>query len=376
MKKIIFLIVAIIFSILIYAVSMPKEENEKELENSDILQRKAEIEKQAKQLLSEMTLEEKVGQMFFVRVPKEGAGEMISKYHLGGYILYARDFEYQTKEGMTKTIQNYQKQSHIPLFIGVDEEGGKVNRASLYSAFRKEPFSSSQALYKEGGMEQIVLDTNEKSTFLKNLGINVNFAPVGDVSTNPNDYIYQRSFGQDAKKTSEYVKNVVKTMKENKIGSVLKHFPGYGNNIDTHTGIAYDERPYKTFEQSDFLPFQSGIKEGVDFVLVSHNIVTSMDKNYPASLSKKVHQILREDLDFDGLMITDDLYMDAIQKFAGKEEVAVLAIQAFNDVICCTDFEIQIPAVLRAVKSGEIDMKQVNESVLRILKKKIELGLF
>jgi len=224
-------------------------------------------------------------------------------------------------------------------------------------------------------MEEITSDTKEKSTLLKSLGINVNFAPVSDVSTDPNDYIYKRSFGKDAKKTSQYVKNVVKTMKGEKIGSVLKHFPGYGNNVDTHTGVAHDDRSYETFEKSDFLPFEAGIKEGADFVLVSHNIVASMDPNYPASLSKKVHQTLRDDLNFDGLIITDDLYMDAILKFAGKEEVAVLAIQALNDVICCTDFEIQIPAVVQALERGDIDLKQVEDSVFRILKKKIELGL-
>lgn len=159
------------------------------------------------------------------------------------------------------------------------------------------------------------------------------------------------------------------------MGCVLKHFPGYGNNADTHTGISYDRRPYETFTSSDFLPFQAGIESGADMVLVSHNIVDCMDAQFPASLSPEVHRILREELGFSGVIVTDDLAMDGIRTFTGDTQAAVQAVLAGNDLLCCTDFETQIPAVLQAVETGEISMEQIDASVLRILELKISLGI-
>ncbi len=325
-------------------------------------------------MLDNMSVEEKVGQMFMVRVPKENADKRVSEYHLGGYIMFGRDFDNKTKEEVINNIASWQEASDIPMLIGVDEEGGTVNRISTNTEFRSEPFKSSQELYAEGGFDLIYEDTITKANFLKELGINVNFAPVVDVSTNPDDYIYKRSFGKNANLTSEYAEVVVRAMKESNIASVLKHFPGYGNNTDTHTGIAIDNRTLETFKENDFLPFEAGIKAGANIVLVSHNIVTNMDSNNPASLSTRVHEILRNDLGFAGVIITDDLYMDAISKNYDSS-VAVLAILAGNDLICTTDFESQIPEVIAAVEDGTISIDRINESVRRILELKLELNL-
>ena len=326
------------------------------------------------EMLDNMTIPEKVGQMFMVRVPKENADKRVSEYHLGGYIMFGRDFDNKTKEEVMGNIASWQSAADIPMLIGVDEEGGTVNRISTNTEFRSEPFKSSQELYKEGGFDLICEDTIEKANFLKELGINVNFAPVVDVSTNPDDYIYKRSFGKNANLTSEYASTVVTAMKEANIASVLKHFPGYGNNTDTHTGIAIDNRTLESFKESDFLPFEAGIKAGANIVLVSHNIVTNIDSNNPASLSTRVHEILRNDLGFAGVIITDDLYMDAISKNYDSS-VAVLAILAGNDLICTTDFESQIPEVIAAVEDGTISIDRINESVRRILELKLELNL-
>lgn len=325
-------------------------------------------------MLDNMSVEEKVGQMFMVRVPKENADKRVSEYHLGGYIMFGRDFDNKTKEEVINNIASWQSAADIPMLIGVDEEGGTVNRISTNTEFRSEPFKSSQELYAEGGFDLIYEDTIIKANFLKELGINVNFAPVVDVSTNPDDYIYKRSFGKNANLTSEYAEVVVRAMKESNIASVLKHFPGYGNNTDTHTGIAIDNRTLETFKENDFLPFEAGIKAGANIVLVSHNIVTNMDSNNPASLSTRVHEILRNDLGFAGVIITDDLYMDAISKNYDSS-VAVLAILAGNDLICTTDFESQIPEVIAAVEDGTISIDRINESVRRILELKLELNL-
>ena len=333
------------------------------------------LEEQARELLSTMTLEEKVGQMFIARCPEEDAAEKADAYHLGGYILFARDFEGKTPEQAAADIQSFQEASKLPMLIGVDEEGGTVNRISRYPAFRQEPFPSPQELYQEGGFEAVREDTLEKCRLLKSLGVNVNFAPVCDVSQDPSDFIYERSFGQDAGLTAEYVKTVVEAMKGQGVACVLKHFPGYGNNTDTHTGIAYDNRPYETFETSDFLPFEAGIGSGAQMVLVSHNIVSCMDAQYPASLSPKVHELLREELGFDGVIVTDDLSMDGVRDFTDDSSAAVLAVQAGNDLLCCTDFETQIPAVLDAVEDGSISRDRIDESVLRILKMKNSCGI-
>ena len=159
------------------------------------------------------------------------------------------------------------------------------------------------------------------------------------------------------------------------MGCVLKHFPGYGENGDTHTGSVLDQRPYESFQQRDFLPFEAGIQAGADCVLVSHNVVSCKDSAYPASLSPEWHRVLREELGFEGCIITDDLIMDAIQEYCDSSSAAVQAVLAGNDLLCCSDYETQYPAVLAAVENGQISQERIEESVLRILRWKQELGL-
>lgn len=236
-------------------------------------------------LLNSMTLEEKVGQLFFVRCPETNAVEDISTYHLGGYLLFGRDYKdgdsWLTWEQFIQKIESYQDAAAIPLFIGSDEEGGTVTRASRNPNLFSEPFKSPQKLNYIGGIEEILRDTDTRSRELRALGINVNFAPVCDVSTDPKDFIYDRTLGQDANMTADYVRLVVPAMTEGGTLPVLKHFPGYGSNADTHTGIAVDQRPMETFETADLLPFKAGIEAGTPFVLVSHNIVNCMDPELP-----------------------------------------------------------------------------------------------
>ena len=329
-------------------------------------------EKRLQALLDSMTLEEKVGQLFFVRCPTENAVEDISTYHLGGYLLFGRDFKdgdnWLTKEQFLEKIQSYQDVAEIPLFIGSDEEGGTVTRASRNPNLFSETFKSPQKLNYIGGIEEILRDTDTRSRELRALGINVNFAPVCDVSTDPKDFIYDRTLGQDANMTADYVRLVVPAMTEGGTLPVLKHFPGYGNNVDTHTGIAVDLRPMETFENSDLLPFQAGIEAGAPFVLVSHNIVTCMDADLPASLSPAVHRVLREACGFEGIAITDDLAMDAVQAYAKNGAVAVMALQAGNDMIITTDYRTQIPAVIAAVQDGTLDESVIDNACLRVLR--------
>lgn len=333
------------------------------------------IDEKLLERIDSMTLEEKVGQLFFARCDEATAVDDITNYHLGGFVLFANNFKDKSKEEVINNIRSYQEASNIPMLIGVDEEGGTVVRVSKFKEFRETPFLSPRVLYTKGGMDLIIKDTYEKADLLKELGINANLAPVCDLSFDVKDYMYDRTFGVSVEKTSEYISSVVLAMNKSKLGSVLKHFPGYGNNVDTHTGIAYDNRSYETFQTNDFLPFIAGIKAGANSILVSHNIVKSMDDTMPASLSSNVHKILREELKFDGVIMTDDLSMDAITKFTGSVAAAITALNAGNDLLIATDYKTQIPAVIEAVNNGDIKQERIDDAVLRVLTWKVTLGL-
>ena len=332
-------------------------------------------------LLSSLTTEEKVGQLFFVRCPADSAVEDVAAYHLGGYLLFGRDFTDKTADDVIQTIRAYQTaaaaDTGIPLLIGVDEEGGTVVRVSSNPHLRSAKYPSPQKLLSQGGTEALAENTAEKDALLHGLGINVNLAPVADVSTNSGDFIYDRTFGLDAEGTSDCVTAVVEQMAADGMGSVLKHFPGYGSNVDTHTGIAVDQRPLEQFESADFLPFSAGMAagNGTTAVLVSHNIMTAVDESLPASLSPAVHDLLRDELGFDGVVMTDDLAMDAVAAYSTDGAVAVMALQAGNDLIITTDYRTQIPKVLEAVENGTLSPDTIDTACRRVLTWKQALGL-
>lgn len=348
-------------------------ENPAKNENKDIF---SDYYDKADEIISEMTLEEKVGQMFLVRYPGSTAAiNEIKSYSPGGYILFAVDFKNKTKEQVTKEIANNQSNSKIKLLIAVDEEGGSVTRVSSYKNFRASKFKSPQDLNKEGGMEAIINDSKEKSNLLKSIGINMNLCPVVDIPTNASSFIYARSYGEGAEETAEYASKVINQMNLDNMIASMKHFPGYGDNVDTHTGIAIDKRKYEIFEQSDFLPFKKGIESKCPTILVNHNIVNCMDSSMPASLSENVHKILRENLGFSGLIITDDLAMGAVKSYVTNGEAAVQAVLAGNDMIISSDFQSQSQEVLNAVKKGEISEETINNAVKRIIACKYYYGI-
>lgn len=336
----------------------------------------AEYMPKAEEILRSMTTEEKIGQIFFLRCPEtpELARDMIREYHPGGYVLFGRDFEGKSEQQVQDTIASYQETAKIPMLISADEEGGRVVRASSNPQLRERRFAFQGELYRSGGIEALVEDAREKSRFLLNLGVNVNFAPVCDCSTDPADYIYARTIGEDHATTAKAVAAIVETMCAERIGCSLKHFPGYGSNVDTHTGIAHDERPYEQFVAEDFLPFVSCIEAGAGSVMVSHNIVTCMDADFPASISPEVHRVLREELGFEGVILTDDLVMDGIRKYIDSSGAAVQAVLAGNDMLLVSDYS-QIPAVLEALENGVLTMEQIETAVKKVLCWKMSLGL-
>lgn len=326
-------------------------------------------------LIADMTTEEKVGQLFLARCPDANAIEDISTYHLGGYILFAKDFQNETPESIQQTIAAYQDASPIALLIAVDEEGGTVTRISSNTAFRSERFASPRTLYASGGLDALLEAEKEKCSLLSSLGINVNMAPVCDITTDSSAFMYRRSLGLSPEETGNVISEMVRTMNDGGIGSVLKHFPGYGNNSDTHTAIAVDSRTLEELESYDLFPFRAGIEAGCGAVLVSHTIVEALDSELPASLSPQAHQYLRKKMGFDGVIITDDLVMQAVTDAYGAGEAAVLAVLAGNDLLCSTEYAVQYEAVLAAVNDGRISADLLDSAVRRVLQWKMNLNI-
>ena len=329
----------------------------------------------AADILAGMTLEEKVGQLFLARCPEENAISDLKTYHLGGYLLFARDFEGQSWDSMTAVLDDYRAAAEIPPLLAVDEEGGTVCRVSRYPAFRKTPFSSPREAYAQGGMDGALEQESEKAALLAGLGLNVLMGPVCDIADEPDSFLYKRSLGQSPEVTGQFVAGAVERASQMGVGSVLKHFPGYGNNADTHTGVAVDHRSLESLEGWDLLPFQAGIAAGAGAVLVSHTIVTALEEDTPASLSPEVHRYLREEMGFSGVIMTDDLSMQAITDLYGSGEAAVLAVLAGNDILCSTEYATQYEAVLEAAESGRISEDTLNSAVYRVLAWKQTLGL-
>ena len=321
--------------------------------------------------LAAMTLEEKVGQLFWARVPSNHQIEDLQSYHLSGYILFGRDFEGRTIEDMKALTKDYQAAAKIPLLIGSDEEEGTVTRIS---SILETPFQSPMALYQQGGMEAVLSDTKQKVELLKSVGINAGLFPVADLARNQSAFIYDRTIVQDAQTTASYVQQVVEELKKSKVGSTLKHFPGYGDNGDSHTAIIQDNRFLDELRQADFLPFQAGIDAGADSVLVSHNILSKID-TVPSSISPKITDLLRKELHFKGVIMTDDFDMAGIADFVSQEEAAFQVIVAGNDLILGSSYQTQIPYLLKKISSGELTEERIDESVRRILTWKYDLGL-
>ena len=328
-----------------------------------------------RQMISDMSLEQRVGQLFLARCSADTAVEDVQKYHLGGLVLFGDDFEGQTPDSMRQAIAAYQEAAEKPLLIAVDEEGGDVTRISRFPAFRDRRFCSLRKCYDRGGLEAVLTEEEEKCRLLSDLGINVNLGPVCDITTDADAFMYSRSLGQDSQTTADMVASIVNLMGAFRIGSVLKHFPGYGNNADTHTGIAVDSRSLSELEAQDFIPFTAGIQAGCGAVMVGHIITEAFDPELPASLSPAVHRYLREDLGFSGVIMTDDLVMQAITDQFGAGEAAVMAVLAGNDLLCSTEYAVQYEAVLQAVLDGRIDIDVLNSAVRNVLEWKISLGL-
>ena len=348
-----------------------KEEpiKEEEMINKDIFN---DYYDKANIILNNMTIDEKINQLLIVRVPAYNGLEVMKNNQFGGYILFARDVTNITKEDLINKINSYKEVSKISPIIAIDEEGGDISRLNLNPSIVPTPFKSPKELYNEGGLDLIEEDLKNKNKLLEELGINLNLAPVIDIA-DEDSFIFNRTISSDVNIVSDYTKRVINTSKLSKVSYVLKHFPGYGNNLDTHKGLSIDERTLDEFRNKDFIPFKRGIEEKAECILVNHNIIKNVEDNIPASLSKNIHNILRDELAFTGIIITDDLYMDAIKEYVDKPSIQ--AVNAGNDMIIITDYEQGILDIKEAINNGILSEETINSAVRRILAWKYYKGM-
>lgn len=322
--------------------------------------------------LQKMSLDEKIGQIILARYPNSNEVDDLKKYKLGGYLFFEKDFKDKEKSEVQNMIKNLQTNSSIPLLTAVDEEGGKVVRVSSNPKLVSEKFKSPQELYDIGGFDEIKKDTINKSNVLKELGLNLILAPVVDVTTSEDAYMYQRTLGLGTTETSKYAKTVIEASKGTGVSYSLKHFPGYGNAEDSHSNITEIDDSYTDIVNSFYPPFEAGIASGAEAIIVNHNIYKNIDSNNPASLSATVHNILRNDLKFTGVIITDNLDMNAIQNIS---DVTLKAVLAGNDIIITTDYEESFNSIKNAINDNNLSLSTINKMVFRVIAWKYSKGL-
>lgn len=356
-------------------IDTPEPAEEEPEEEEDIL---GEL---AQSYYSEMSIEDKVAGLFMVTPEAitgvgtatqagDGTQEALSQYAVGGLIYFGQNI--LDKEQITTMLANTASMSNYPIFLAVDEEGGDVSRVAN-SKVEVTKVDDMAAVGAGGDASQAAEAGTTIGSYLSEIGFNVDFAPVADVA-GEGSALGNRSFGSDPQIVGEMVANAVGGIEGTGVSACLKHFPGLGSTSeDTHDGRVEITKSLEEMRASDFVPFSTGIEAGADFVMVSHATAPALDEdNVPSSLSKKViTDILRGELGFEGVVITDALDMTAITDYYTPEEAAVMALEAGADMLLMPeDFEKAYQAVLAAVQDGTIPEERINESLDRIYRVK------
>jgi beta-N-acetylhexosaminidase len=262
------------------------------------------------------------------------------------------------------------------MFVGVNEEGGEVNTVSVLPQIRQKAFLSPKEIQTTGGMKLVDSDSREKSDLLRELGVNMNFAPVCDVVSDEKAMMYPRAAQGDSDDVCRYVDTVVTAMHDRKIIAVLKYFPGYGDlPVKEHTDVLTDHRTMEELKTVAFAPFRRGLDAGAQAVMMGNGIVTAVDEKLPAGLSPEVYKLLRRELDFDGVVVSSDLNALGMGRYGSGGELAVMAVRAGCDLVLTRNWTEGIEAVVQEVHMGNISVERIDESVLRILKLKISFGM-
>lgn len=376
-KSIIYLLlICVLFSSCTFKQS--GENEEKVISKKDLKNEKIE------NLISAMSLEEKIYQMMFV-TPESITGEKnatraileeeLTMCPVGGIIYFSQNFV--SKEQTENMLKNTKSISKIPLFAGVDEEGGKVARLGSNKNMEFPSFSSMRKIGDTKDIKKAYEVGTELGINLEKYGFNTNFAPVADVILNDNNTeIGSRSFGKDANLVSEMVESFVKGMEQTGVMSVLKHFPGHGSTIvNSHNGYSNSKRKLEEIKEFELLPFKSGINAGSSFVLVSHmTLENATSEKVPCTLSKEIiTDLLKNELRFEGIVITDSMSMGAITKEFSQKDAVIKSINAGSDMILMPlNVKQTVEDIKQAVENKIIDEERINDSVRRILNVKMD----
>lgn len=365
------------------------EEASEESVKEEIPEEVPEEVNQAELLLNEMTLEERIYQMFIVTQEQltgvatvtqsgETSKKSIETYPVGGIVYFSQNLV--SREQCISMIENIQKYSKIGLFIAVDEEGGTVSRVAKNAAFETTSFPAMQDIGDTGDTSEAYEVGYTIGKEIAELGFNLDFAPVADVYSNPNNTVIgSRAFGSDAQSAASMITACVQGFGDSEMLCTLKHFPGHGDtNEDSHYGEAEITKSLEELYECELIPFQAGIEAGAPFVMIGHLTAPQViNENVPATLSHEiVTGLLREEMGFQGIIITDSMSMQAITDQYSAAEAAVKAIQAGVDIILMpSSLQEAVNGIVSAVENGEITEERINESVLRILEMKIQSGI-
>jgi beta-N-acetylhexosaminidase len=347
-----------------------------------------------------MTLKEKIGQLLIIRpealsteltfeqindTQEYGAtefnskmAETLDKYPVGGVALFGKNI--QTPSQLKDFINEMQQNSEIPLFVGVDEEGGSVSRVAKTPGFDVQKFESMEAVGKTKDTEKAREVGSVIGSYLKEYGFNLDFAPVADVNTNPDNIVIgNRSFGNDPNLVAEMITAEIEGLHKVGIMSSIKHFPGHGDTKDdTHSGFVSIEKNWEELKECELIPFKAGIDAQTDMIMISHITAENVtDDELPSSLSyEMIEGKLREELNYDGVVITDSMSMGAIENQYSSGEAAVLAISAGADIVLMPgDFIKAFESIYDAVNNGTLSEARIDQSVLRILSLKEKYGI-
>ncbi len=343
-----------------------------------------ELTEQVTDTVEQMTLDEKIGQMMFAGVSgttlQQETTSLIHDYKVGGLILYGNNLETPQQ---TVTLMNALMAANVnnqfPLFLGTDQEGGKVIR--LPGPLKNFPTNQSIGDINQSSLSFAVGQLLGEQ--LKAFGFNLDFAPVLDVNSNPNNPIIgDRSFSNDPEIVSQLGIETMKGLESKQVIPVVKHFPGHGDTaVDSHLELPKVTKSLDDLNQLELVPFKAAIDSGADVVMVAHILLPKIDPQYPSSMSKEVITgMLREQLGFDGVVMTDDMTMKAITNHFDIGQAAVDSVKAGSDVILIAHEYANVTAAVQAVKAavnkGEITEDRINDSVRRIiaLKQKYQLA--
>ena len=366
------------------------QKDNKEVEKEE--KKEQTIEGRTEEIMKEMTLEEKVCQLFIV-LPEslvdgvdcvvaagDATKEAINQSPVGGIIYLGNNLqsEEQVKE-MLKNVKNYSiERIGVQPFLCVDEEGGIVSRLSNTGNFDVPKIENMVEIGNRQDFARAKEIGKIIGGYLHEFGFNVDFAPVADVYSNPeNEVVKERSFGTDSDLVSKMSLEVMKGLQEEKVNAVYKHFPGHGATAgDTHEGYAYTDKTLEELKQCELIPFIKGIEEQVPFIMVGHISLPQMIGDHtPASLSKEIiTDLLREEMGYEGLIVTDAMNMGAVVQQYSSGEAAVKTLQAGSDLVLMPEnFEEAYKGVLDAVNKGELTEERINDSLKRILKVKLSM---